>query len=74
MSALPGAPRLVRPLLAAFLAVAVVDLAGLLAGAHAAHLAAKPLLLPLLAAYAAARGDPGCSSPRCCAAGAGTCC
>ncbi|MFJ3079299.1 lysoplasmalogenase [Streptomyces halstedii] len=58
MSALPGAPRLVRPLLAAFLAVAVVDLAGLLAGAHAAHLAAKPLLLPLLAAYAAARGGP----------------
>lgn len=58
MSALSGAPRLVRPLLAAFLAVAVVDLAGLLAGAHAAHLAAKPLLLPLLAAYAAARGGP----------------
>ncbi|WP_326696819.1 lysoplasmalogenase [Streptomyces sp. NBC_01754] len=58
MSPRPRAPRLVRPLLVAFLAVAVVDLAGLLAGVHAAHLAAKPLLLPLLAAYAAARGGP----------------
>ncbi|MDQ0797116.1 lysoplasmalogenase [Streptomyces sp. B1I3] len=51
-----GAPRLVRPLLVAFLTVAAVDLAGLLAGVQAAHLGAKPLLMPLLAAYAAARG------------------
>ncbi|MFJ8919273.1 lysoplasmalogenase [Streptomyces sp. NPDC102415] len=53
-----GAPRLVRPLLVAFLAVAVVDLAGLLAGLQSAHLVAKPLLMPLLAATAAARGGP----------------
>uniref|UniRef100_A0AAU3H042 Lysoplasmalogenase n=1 Tax=Streptomyces sp. NBC_01401 TaxID=2903854 RepID=A0AAU3H042_9ACTN len=53
-----GAPRLVRPLLAAFIAVAVVDLAGLLAGAGTVHLVAKPLLMPLLAACAAARGGP----------------
>ncbi|MDX3058127.1 lysoplasmalogenase [Streptomyces sp. NE06-03E] len=53
-----GAPRLVRPLLVAFLAVATVDLAGLLAGLQTAHLLAKPLLMPLLAATAAARGGP----------------
>lgn len=53
-----GAPRLVRPLLVAFLAVAAVDLAGLLAGVQTAHLVAKPLLMPLLAACAAARGGP----------------
>lgn len=53
-----GAPRLVRPLFVAFLAVAVVDLAGLLAGLQTAHLVAKPLLMPLLAATAAARGGP----------------
>lgn len=53
-----GAPRLVRPLLVAFLAVAAVDLAGLLAGLQTAHLLAKPLLMPLLAATAAARGGP----------------
>ncbi|MFJ8886511.1 lysoplasmalogenase [Streptomyces sp. NPDC102402] len=53
-----GAPRLARPLLAAFLAVAAVHLAGLLAGADAVHTATKPLLMLLLAAYAAARGGP----------------
>ncbi|MET7367023.1 lysoplasmalogenase [Streptomyces sp. NPDC005566] len=58
MSPRPGAPRLVRPLLAAFLAVAALHLAGLLAGTDTVHLATKPLLMPLLAAYAAARGGP----------------
>ncbi|MFS0691978.1 lysoplasmalogenase [Streptomyces nitrosporeus] len=58
MNARPGAPRLVRPLLAAFLAAAALDLAGLLAGWDTAHLIAKPLLMPLLAALAAARGGP----------------
>ncbi|MFD6277432.1 lysoplasmalogenase [Streptomyces sp. NPDC060209] len=53
-----GAPRLVRPLLAVFLAVSAVHLAGLLAGADTVHLVTKPLLMPLLAAYAAARGGP----------------
>ncbi|MFF5896700.1 lysoplasmalogenase [Streptomyces argenteolus] len=51
-----GAPRLVRPLLVAFLAVSAVHLAGLLAGTEAVHVATKPLLMLLLAAYAAARG------------------
>ncbi|MEU1488256.1 lysoplasmalogenase [Streptomyces sp. NPDC005752] len=54
-----GAPRLVRPLLAVFLAVSAVHLAGLLAGVDTVHLVTKPLLMPLLAAYAAARGGPG---------------
>ncbi|MFE6040039.1 lysoplasmalogenase [Streptomyces sp. NPDC056452] len=58
MSPRSGAPRLVRPLLAAFLAVAALHLAGLLAGVETAHLVTKPLLMPLLAAYAAARGGP----------------
>ncbi|HWU08532.1 MAG TPA: lysoplasmalogenase [Streptomyces sp.] len=53
-----GAPRLVRPLLAAFLAVSALHLTGLLTGVDAAHLATKPLLMPLLAAHAAARGGP----------------
>ncbi|MFI8004180.1 lysoplasmalogenase [Streptomyces sp. NPDC086010] len=53
-----GAPRLVRPLLIAFLAVAAVHLAGLLSGIQAAHVATKPLLVLLLAGYAAARGAP----------------
>ncbi|MFE5242299.1 MULTISPECIES: lysoplasmalogenase [unclassified Streptomyces] len=53
-----GAHRLVRPLLVAFLAVSAVHLAGLLAGADAAHVATKPLLMLLLAAYATARGGP----------------
>lgn len=50
--------RLVRPLLIAFLVVAAVDLLGLLAGIGGAHLLAKPLLMPVLAAYAAARRGP----------------
>ncbi|MEU1216299.1 lysoplasmalogenase [Streptomyces sp. NPDC005790] len=58
MTVRAGAPRLVRPLLVAFFAVAAVDLAGLLAGVQTAHLVAKPLLMPLLAACAAARGGP----------------
>ncbi|MFF0071321.1 lysoplasmalogenase [Streptomyces sp. NPDC005494] len=53
-----GAPRLVRPLLVAFLAVSAVHLAGLLAGPDAVHVATKPLLMLLLAAYAVARGGP----------------
>ncbi|MFE3516614.1 lysoplasmalogenase [Streptomyces sp. NPDC059166] len=58
MSARAGAPALVRPLLAAFLAASAVHLTGLLAGSEPLHLATKPLLMPLLAAYAAARGGP----------------
>uniref|UniRef100_A0AAU2VYF8 Lysoplasmalogenase n=1 Tax=Streptomyces sp. NBC_00008 TaxID=2903610 RepID=A0AAU2VYF8_9ACTN len=50
--------RLVRPLLAAFLAVSAVDLVAVLAGSGLAHLVAKPLLMPLLAGYAAARRGP----------------
>ncbi|MEL5954695.1 lysoplasmalogenase [Streptomyces sp. CLV115] len=50
--------RLVRPLFIAFLVASAVDLAGLLAGVPAAHLVAKPLLMPLLAGYAAARRGP----------------
>lgn len=47
-----------RTLLGAFVLAAAVDLGSLLAGADAGHLAAKPLLMPLLAAYAATRGAP----------------
>ncbi|MFF8912309.1 lysoplasmalogenase [Streptomyces sp. NPDC015032] len=50
--------RLVRPLLVAFLVACAVDLFGVLAGIPAAHLVAKPLLMPLLAGYAAARRGP----------------
>ncbi|WP_371606546.1 lysoplasmalogenase [Streptomyces sp. NBC_01213] len=53
-----GVPRLVRPLIIAFLAVSAVHLAGLLAGLEALHAATKPLLMLLLAAYAAACGGP----------------
>lgn len=52
------AERFARPLLVAFLLAAAVDLAGLVLDADAAHLAAKPLLMPLLAGYAAVRGAP----------------
>ncbi|MFF3035461.1 lysoplasmalogenase [Streptomyces rubiginosohelvolus] len=52
------AERLARPVLLAFLLVAAADLAGLLAGAETVHLVAKPLLMPLLAGYAALRGAP----------------
>ncbi|MFI5722518.1 lysoplasmalogenase [Streptomyces cyaneofuscatus] len=53
-----GAGRFARPLLIAFLLAAAVDLVGLLAGLDTVHLVAKPLLMPLLAAYAAVRGGP----------------
>ncbi|MFD5766752.1 lysoplasmalogenase [Streptomyces sp. NPDC127049] len=52
------APALSRVLLGAFLLAAAVDLGSLLAGAETGHLVAKPLLMPLLAAYAATRGAP----------------
>ncbi|QYX81057.1 lysoplasmalogenase [Streptomyces akebiae] len=45
-------------LLVAFGVAAGVDLASLAAGFDAGHLAAKPLLMPLLAAYAYTRGAP----------------
>ncbi|KOX24993.1 hypothetical protein ADL06_20080 [Streptomyces sp. NRRL F-6491] len=45
-------------MLAAFGLAAAVDLASLLAGAELGHQIAKPLLMPLLAAYAATRGAP----------------
>ncbi|MGW1511832.1 lysoplasmalogenase [Streptomyces sp. NPDC002394] len=47
-----------RTLFGAFLLAAVVDLGSLLAGADLGHQVAKPLLMPLLAAYAATRGAP----------------
>ncbi|MET8973023.1 lysoplasmalogenase [Streptomyces hydrogenans] len=47
-----------RSLLATFVLAAAVDLGSLLAGADTGHLVAKPLLMPLLAAYAATRGAP----------------
>lgn len=50
--------RFVRPLLTAFLVVCAVDLVGVLTGGGIAHLVAKPLLMPLLAGYAAARRGP----------------
>ncbi|WP_406448704.1 lysoplasmalogenase [Streptomyces sp. NBC_00876] len=50
--------RWVRPLLAAFLVACAVDLVGVLAGSDTVHLVAKPLLMPLLAGYAAARRGP----------------
>ncbi|MFH8622426.1 lysoplasmalogenase [Streptomyces vietnamensis] len=47
-----------RTLFGAFLLAAVVDLVSLLAGADLGHQIAKPLLMPLLAAYAVTRGAP----------------
>ncbi|MEU4133747.1 lysoplasmalogenase [Streptomyces wuyuanensis] len=47
--------RLLPP---AFATAVLLDLASLLAGWETGHLVAKPLLMPLLAAYAAARGGP----------------
>ncbi|WSQ55520.1 lysoplasmalogenase [Streptomyces sp. NBC_01218] len=38
--------------------MSAADLAGLLAGADTVHLLAKPLLMPVLAAYALTRGGP----------------
>ncbi|MFE6661967.1 lysoplasmalogenase [Streptomyces sp. NPDC057697] len=50
--------RLVRPLFLAFLVASAVDLVGVLADVPAAHLVAKPLLMPLLVGYAVARRGP----------------
>ncbi|MCX5335173.1 MULTISPECIES: lysoplasmalogenase [unclassified Streptomyces] len=47
-----------RPLAGAFALAAVVDLVSLAAGWDVGHTVAKPLLMPLLAAYAASRGAP----------------
>ncbi|MFF5936040.1 lysoplasmalogenase [Streptomyces sp. NPDC012508] len=47
-----------RALLAAFALAVAVDLVSLLAGVELGHRIAKPLLMPLLAAYAATRGAP----------------
>ncbi|MEU0400760.1 lysoplasmalogenase [Streptomyces sp. NPDC006197] len=63
MSTAPAAARAVpttasRALLAAFGLAAAVDLASLLAGADLGHQIAKPLLMPLLAAYAVTLGAP----------------
>ncbi|MGW1516647.1 lysoplasmalogenase [Streptomyces sp. NPDC001436] len=46
-----GTGRAGRILLGAFAAASAVDLVSLLAGWHPGHLAAKPLLMPLLVAY-----------------------
>jgi uncharacterized membrane protein YhhN len=54
----PARERAARLLLAAFALASAVDLIALLAGADAVHTAAKPLLMPLLAAYVAVRGGP----------------
>ncbi|MFD3335063.1 lysoplasmalogenase [Streptomyces sp. NPDC058700] len=58
--AVPAASRPLasRALLAAFGFAAAVDLISLLAGAELGHQLAKPLLMPLLAAYAVTRGAP----------------
>ncbi|MFI9624036.1 lysoplasmalogenase [Streptomyces sp. NPDC052042] len=50
--------RLTRALLAAFLVACAVDLVAVLGDVRIAALVAKPLLMPLLAGYAAARGGP----------------
>ncbi|MFF3411337.1 lysoplasmalogenase [Streptomyces sp. NPDC002742] len=51
-------PRPARFLLVCFALVTAVDLLSLLAGSDPGHLIAKPLLMPLLAVYAAVRGGP----------------
>lgn len=50
--------KLARLLVGAFAVVLAVDLGALLVGSHAGHMVAKPLLMPLLAGYAAVRGAP----------------
>ncbi|MFI5877486.1 lysoplasmalogenase [Streptomyces sp. NPDC051445] len=50
--------RASRVLLGAFVLAAAVDLVALAVGADAGHTAAKPLLMPLLAAWAVLRGAP----------------
>ncbi|MEU4272723.1 lysoplasmalogenase [Streptomyces sp. NPDC026092] len=57
-SAATVSSTLSRALLAAFALAVAVDLVSLLAGAELGHRIAKPLLMPLLAAYAATRGAP----------------
>ncbi|MGW6569461.1 lysoplasmalogenase [Streptomyces sp. NPDC054975] len=62
-TAAPAAGALSRALLVAFALAVAVDLVSLLlteahAGAELGHRIAKPLLMPLLAAYAATRGAP----------------
>ncbi|MFC5800694.1 lysoplasmalogenase [Streptomyces formicae] len=47
-----------RLLLVLFAAAVLLDLGALLAGWRTGHLIAKPLLMPLLAAYAVTRGAP----------------
>ncbi|MGW0559263.1 lysoplasmalogenase [Streptomyces sp. NPDC003016] len=44
--------------MAAFAVAVLADLGSLVAGADSGHMIAKPLLMPLLAAYAAVRGAP----------------
>lgn len=46
------------PLVGAFALAAALDLGSLLAGWDLGHVVAKPLLMPLLAAYAVTRGAP----------------
>ncbi|UUN26139.1 lysoplasmalogenase [Streptomyces sp. FIT100] len=55
MSAARGPARL---LLVLFAAAVLLDLGALLAGWRTGHMVAKPLLMPLLAAYAVTRGAP----------------
>ncbi|MFJ8646917.1 lysoplasmalogenase [Streptomyces sp. NPDC093546] len=56
MNLTPRGPA--RWLLLAFVGAVAVDLAVLLAGSETGHRIAKPLLMPLLAAYAVASGAP----------------
>ncbi|MFE9999360.1 lysoplasmalogenase [Streptomyces avermitilis] len=51
-------PAAARVLLGAFAVALVADLASQALGSDTGHLLAKPLLMPLLAAYAAVRGGP----------------
>ncbi|WP_434739188.1 lysoplasmalogenase [Streptomyces katrae] len=53
-----AAGRAGRVLLAGFAAAAAADLGSLLADWHLGHVLAKPLLMPLLVAYALTRGAP----------------
>ncbi|MFD7231481.1 lysoplasmalogenase [Streptomyces sp. NPDC059881] len=54
----PGRESAARLLPVCFAAALFLDLASLLAGWETGHHLAKPLLMPLLAAYAAVRGAP----------------
>ncbi|MFB7373962.1 lysoplasmalogenase [Streptomyces sp. NPDC056222] len=57
-TAAPPRPTLASALLLALALAVAVDLVSLLAGAELGHRITKPLLMPLLAAYAATRGAP----------------